>query len=84
MPNITIRKWLIINSYGDIEILIDKVLAGGKNGKPRIIEGIYFPVLKAAQIREHVNITQNAICRNENEEIPKKKINGRWDKNKRR
>ena len=26
MPNITIRKWLIINSYGDIEILIDKVM----------------------------------------------------------
>ena len=89
MPNITIRKWLKINSYEDIEILIENVmgiwkikgaktrrnwwdvLAGGKNGTPRIIEGIRFPVLKAAQIREHVTITKNAICRNENEEIQK-------------
>ena len=34
-------------------------------------------------IQKAITITKNAICRNENEEIPKKKINGRWDKNAR-
>jgi hypothetical protein len=35
-------------------------------------------VLKAAQIRKGVPITQNAICRNENEVIPEIAKTGRW------
>lgn len=54
------------------------VLAGGKNGKPRTIEGVTFPVLKAAQIRMGVPVTDNAICRENEENIPRKVISGRW------
>jgi len=54
------------------------VLAGGENGKPRTIEGVTFPVLKAAQIRKGVPITDNTICRNEAEEVPKVYVTGRW------
>jgi hypothetical protein len=54
------------------------VLAGDKNGKPRTIEGIVFPVLKAAQLRKGVPITENAVCRNENEAFPATRKNGRW------
>lgn len=46
------------------------VLAGGKNGVSRRIEGISFPVLRAAQIRKGVPTTNNAICRNNTEVIP--------------
>jgi len=57
------------------------VLAGGENGNPRTIEGVTFPVLKAAQIRKGVPITDNAICRNEAEEIPEIYVTGRWINN---
>ena len=43
------------------------ILAGDKNGKPRIIAGREVPVLRAAQIRKGVKVTENSICRNENE-----------------
>lgn len=55
-----------------------EVLAGGKNGKPRTIEGITLPVLKAAQLRQGLPITSNAICRKEDENIPVIRTNGRW------
>lgn len=54
------------------------VLAGHKKGTPRIIEGVTFPILKAAQIRKGWKVTDNAICRNEAEIIPGVVINGRW------
>jgi len=54
------------------------VLAGGKNGSPKIIEGIEFPVLKAAQIRQGKDITTNAICRNSNEIVPQPRANNKW------
>ncbi len=54
------------------------VLAGGSNGRSRTVEGVTFPVLKAAQIRKGVPITDNAICRNEAEEIPGTYGTGRW------
>lgn len=49
------------------------ILAGGKNGNSRNISGRQIPVLKAAQVRQGVKITKNAICRNEDEltTIPK-------------
>lgn len=54
------------------------VLAGHKKGTPRIIEGVTFPILKAAQIRKGWKVTDNAICRNEEEIIPDVVVNGRW------
>lgn len=55
------------------------ILAGGKNGKPYSINGITFPVLKAAQERKGLPITHNAICRNPNEVAPRPKQTGRWN-----
>lgn len=59
-----------------------EVLAGGKNGKPRTIEGITLPVLKATQLRQCLTITNNAIYCKENEVIPVIRTNGRWTKTK--
>lgn len=57
------------------------VLAGDKNGKSRVISGREIPVLRAAQIRKGVKVTQNAICRNENENPPiPVNENNRWRK----
>ena len=56
------------------------VLAGRRDGKQKVIEGVKFPVLRAAQLRKGVPVTPNAICRNENEEIPLVISNGRWKK----
>ena len=57
------------------------ILAGDKNGKSRIIAGRKIPVLKSAQIRKSVKITENAICKNE-DECPPIQINknNRWIK----
>ena len=55
------------------------VLAGGKNGRHRTIEGIVFPVLRAAQLRKGVPVTENALCRNTDEEFPAIRKNGRWE-----
>jgi hypothetical protein len=54
------------------------VLAGGKDGKPKTIEGVTLPVLKAAQIRMGVPVTKNALCRNKNETAPGIIQGGRW------
>jgi hypothetical protein len=43
------------------------ILAGDKNGNSRNINGRQIPVLKAAQVRQGVKITKNAICKNEDE-----------------
>lgn len=52
--------------------------AGGENGQPSVREGIEFPVLRAAQIRQGRWVTPNAICRNEDEEIPPVVATKRW------
>jgi hypothetical protein len=54
------------------------ILAGSKNGKPKTIEGITFPVLKAAQMRKGITVSDNALCRNSEEFIPNIRKNGRW------
>jgi hypothetical protein len=56
------------------------VLAGNKNGTPKSIEGISFPVLRAAQVRKGIPVTDNALCRNKTEIIPGVVVNGRWAK----
>jgi hypothetical protein len=55
-----------------------QTLAGGVDGKPSVREGIEFPVLRAAQIRQGKPITANAICLNEDEEIPAVVSTKRW------
>ena len=46
------------------------ILAGGTDGRPLTVNGHQFPVLRAAQIRKGTPVTPNAICLNEDEEIP--------------
>jgi hypothetical protein len=53
-------------------------LAGGSHGKPSVREGIEFPVLRAAQIRQGVPVSPNAIWRKENEEPPDVVVTDRW------
>ncbi len=54
------------------------VLAGGVNGKPRKVNGVTFPVLKAAQIRQGLPVTANALCRNKHEKPPEIARTNRW------
>lgn len=56
------------------------VLAGHKNGNPSVREGRTFPVLRAARLRKGWSETENAICRNSNEEIPPILPSNRWPK----
>lgn len=56
-----------------------ETLAGGKNGRPRIVKGILFPVLEVAQLRQGVPVTPNAIPRqSEQEQCPGPRKTGRW------
>ena len=55
-----------------------EILAGNAKGRPRVVVGREFVVLRAAQLRQGVPITKNAICRNPNEEIPPIQITRRW------
>ncbi|MDL2267746.1 hypothetical protein LJC46_07150 [Desulfovibrio sp. OttesenSCG-928-G15] len=54
------------------------VLAGNKNGTPKVIEGVTFPILKTAQARQGMTVTDNALCRNETEVAPGVVTGGRW------
>jgi DNA adenine methylase len=47
------------------------VLAGDTRGNPQCIEGVTFPVLRAARIRKGLKMTPGCLCRNEKEQIPK-------------
>lgn len=46
------------------------ILAGDKNGNPRVIAGKEIPVLRAAQLRKGIHVTENALCKNKNEKAP--------------
>ena len=54
------------------------VLAGGRNGKPSVVAGREFPVLRVAQARQGRPITANAICRSDGEQPPEVVRTGRW------
>ena len=54
------------------------ILSGGREGKPCGREGIEFPVLRVAQLRQGKPITQNAISRNRKEVPPDVRTTGRW------
>ena len=58
------------------------VLAGGKKGKPRTVEGREFPVLVSAQRHERVPVTPNAIQRTAGEVVPHKVFLGKWSNRK--
>ncbi len=55
-----------------------EVLAGTASGKPRTVAGRQFPVLRAAQERQGLPATPNAISRNQEESPPRIKVSGRW------
>jgi hypothetical protein len=61
-----------------------EILAGGKSGRPRTIDGIEFPVLKAAQIRQRMPITANAISHRGESSPPAPRESGRWPKRPRK
>lgn len=60
------------------------VLAGKKNGKPSVVAGREFPVLRVAQMRQGRPVTPNAICRSDGEQPPKVVRTGRWPEKTRR
>jgi hypothetical protein len=47
-----------------------EVLAGDKDGKNRVIEGVEFPVLAAARIRQGLPKTKGSLSRNKDETVP--------------
>jgi hypothetical protein len=55
-----------------------EVLAGDRNGKPRLVSGFRFPVLATAQEHEGKVVTANAIRRNPGETAPAKDFRGQW------
>jgi hypothetical protein len=55
-------------------------LAGGPGGKRSVREGIEFPILRAAQIRQGRPVTAEAICRNPNEQPPDVVATKRWNR----
>jgi hypothetical protein len=62
-----------------------EMLAGGSQGNPRTINGKEFPVLRAAQIRQGLPVTPNAIWRSEeNAPPPAPRVTGRWPKRRRK
>jgi hypothetical protein len=54
------------------------ILAGGRDGRPRSVAGVEFPVLRAAQKRKGLPVTPNAVSRNRKEKVPSVRISGRW------
>ena len=55
-----------------------QILAGAGGGHPRRVAGVDFPVLRAAQRRQGVPVTKNAISRNKRETPPPVLSTGRW------
>ena len=56
------------------------VLSGNSRGMSIRIEGVEFPVLKSAQIRQGRKVTANAICRSECEIPPVRVEQARWNR----
>lgn len=54
------------------------ILSGGKDGKPCVREGVEFPVLRVAQLRQGKPITPNAIQRSRKELPPDVRVTQRW------
>lgn len=54
------------------------ILAGHKDGRPRVAGGVEFPVLHAARIRQRMDPADNAISRSPNEAPPPIRTSPRW------
>jgi hypothetical protein len=54
------------------------ILSGGEDGKSCIREGIEFPVLRVAQVRQGKPVTPNAIARDKGELPPDVRTTARW------
>lgn len=54
------------------------ICAGGKNGKPKVVSGREFPVIRAFQVRQGLPATPNATWRSRNEVAPDIVKKGRW------
>jgi hypothetical protein len=52
--------------------------AGGKGGKPRIVAGREFPVIRAFQVRQGLPVTPNAISKRRGEVAPPIEKQERW------
>lgn len=55
-----------------------EILAGDGKGRPRKVAGREFPILMAAQVRQGMPVTPNAICRRTEEKPPPVRVTGRW------
>jgi len=55
-----------------------EAFAGKKNGQPRFIHGVEFPVIKAIRKREGLPPVSWAIEKKKGEKAPPKKESGRW------
>ncbi len=55
-----------------------QVLAGRKDGTPVVVAGREFPVLAAAQRRQCVKVSKNAIRNKRREKAPPIRITNRW------
>ncbi|MDQ3668403.1 MAG: site-specific DNA-methyltransferase [Acidobacteriota bacterium] len=58
-----------------------EVLSGGKQGKPSIVEGRQFPVLRAARLRQGLPDIKGSLCRNKREKVPPVVEQVRWKGN---
>jgi hypothetical protein len=58
------------------------ILSGDRNGKPRRIGDVEFPVLRVAQERQNKKVTSNAISRKKKEKSPPPGVwsSSRWEK----
>lgn len=56
------------------------ILSGGAQGKSCVVEGIEFPVLRMAQVRQGKPVTSNAISRGKRELPPDVRSTGRWQR----
>ena len=57
-----------------------EVLAGHADGTPKTIEGVTFPVLRAARIRMGMKVTKGCLCRKSGERTPPVIEQARWRK----
>jgi len=55
-----------------------EILAGNADGSPKMVEGVKFPVLRAARIRQNREVTDDCLCRNKREKIPPVVEQARW------
>lgn len=56
------------------------IFAGDSNGNPRSVNGVEFPVLRAARRRKQLPDVPHAIFRSEDEPIPPIRQSPRWPK----